>query len=489
MVVIVKRPYVLLLVFLVAVSIIAQNSIAAAKEPNLVLTAVPIKDQVMIGEWAEFDVTIWNNQHLYDEIVLSIEEEGTQWSMVTRPSVDYLSAIKIAPRGRKLTRVLLKDIDLRRDENHPYSVELHARSRITGSEATVRLPIYLMPFDPAKMMWAANLSVDTHIPAIVDPRRTHSFKIDIKNNNYREYGSLDVALKGNLVDEKATIYLGRNEQKTVAFTVAFDEGLAPQKDVLTLTLSEGGNLLYQAKVHIEIAPYTTPFAKEVFTTERYLKLTEEIKLRNMQNVEATQRILRAAPFWKSLLTSTDPDATIESREDGRYYTWEITLDPGESTTLVITTNYRIPIYVFLLIGFGIFLFVMLRDPVLINKRAEMIKLHEGGITEFRIIIAVKNRRKQDIKGVRLIEKLPTLVTFVEGGGIGMVKPSKVIHQEKGTIMHWDMDLTSEEERLITYYIKTKLSILGGFRLPPATLRFDVDSKSVKVRSNELDVTT
>lgn len=487
--VIVKRPCILFLVFLLIVNVLSQDSVAAAREQNLVLTAVPIKDHVLEGEWAEFDVTIWNNQHLYDEIVLSIEEEGTQWSMVTRPSVDYLSAIKIGPRSRKLTRILLKDIDLRRDETHPYSIELYAKSRLTPAEATVRLPVYLMPFDPSKMMWSANLSVDAHIPAIVDPRRSYSFKIDIKNNNYREYKSLDVALKGNLVDEKTTIYLGRNDQKTVAFTVSFDENLVPQDDALALIISEGGNQLYQAKVLIAIAPYTTPFAKEVFTTERYLKLTEEIKLRNMQNVEATQRILRAAPFWKSLLTSMDPDAAIESREDGRYYVWEVALGPGESTSLAITTNYRIPLYAFLFIGLGIFLFVMLRDPMLINKRAEMIKLHEGGITEFRIIIAVKNRRKQDIKGVRLIEKLPNLVTFIENGGIGMVRPSKVVHQEKGTIIHWDMDLTPEEERLITYYIKTKLSILGGFRLPPAALHFDVDGKTVKIRSNELDVTT
>ncbi len=487
--VIVKRPCALFFVLLVALSISAAGSIAAAKEPSLVLMATPVKDHVMEGEWAEFDVTIWNNQHLYDEITLSIEEEGTQWSMVTRPSVDYLSAIKLAPKSRKISRVLLKDIDLRRDAMHAYSVELHAQSRITRGDATVRLPVYLMPFDPSKMTWEADLSVDTNIPAVVDPRRTHSFKIDIKNNNFREYGSLDVALKGNLIDEKTTIHLGQNEQKTIAFTISFDEDLAPQEDTLTLTLHEGGNLLYQAKVQIEIAPYTTPFLKDVFTTERYLKLTEEIKLRNAQNVEATQRILRPAPFWKGLLTSTDPDATIESREDGRYYMWEVALKPGESTTLTVATNYRIPIYLFLLIGFGIFLFVMFRDPVLINKRAEMIKLYEGGITEFRIIIAVKNRRKQEIRGVRLIEKLPNLVTFVESGGIGAVGPSKVIHQEKGMIMHWDMDLTAEEERLITYYIKTKLSILGGFRLPPAALRFDFDGKSVMVRSNELDVTT
>ncbi len=487
--VIVKRSSALFFVLFVAFSIFSQGAIAAAKEPSLVLTATPIKDRVMEGDWAEFDVTIWNNQHLYDEITLSIEEEGTQWSMVTRPSVDYLSAIKLAPKGRKITRVLLKDIDLRRDATHPYSVELYAKSRITHAEAAARLPIYLMPFDPSKMEWESNLSIDTHIPAIVDPRRTHSFKIDIKNNNYREYKSLDVALKGNLVDEKAAIHLGRNEQKTIAFTVTFDDDLAPQEDVLTLTFREGGNLLYQAKVHIEIAQYTTPFEKDVFTTERYLKLTEEIKLSNAQNIEATQRILLPAPFWKGLLTGTSPDAAIESREDGRYYMWEVALDPGASTTLTVTTNYRIPIYLFLLIGFGIFLFVMFRDPVLINKRAEMIKLHDEGITEFRIIIAVKNRRKQEIRGVKLIEKLPGLVTFIEDGGIGAVGPSKVIHQEKGTIMHWDMDLTSEEERLITYYIKTKLSILGGFRLPPAALRFDFDGKSVKVRSNELDVTT
>lgn len=461
----------------------------AAKEQNLVLTVAPINDHVLEGEWAEFDLTIWNNQHLYDEVKLSIEEEGTQWSMVTRPSIDYLSAIKLAPMSHKVTRVLLKDIDLRRDATHPYAIDVRAKSRITGTEVIARLQVWLMPFDPSKIDWASDITVNAHLPGIVDPRRTHSFKIDIRNNNYREYENLKITLKGKLVDETAIVHLGRNSQKTIDFTVRFDPDLPPQKDPLTLMVTEGGNLIYQATVNIEIAPYTSPFAKEVFTSERYLKYVEEIKLQNNQNVEATQRILRPAPFWKGLLTQSDPDASVERRESGRYYVWELTLAPKETIVLTITTNYRIPLYFFMLIAFGIFLFVMFRDPILINKRAEMIKLHEGGITEFRIIVAIKNRRKKDIPNIRLIEKLPSLVTFIDNGGIGAVEPSKVIHQEKGTIIHWNMDFTAQEERLITYYIRTKLSILGGFRLPPAALRFDIEGKEVKVRSNELDVTT
>lgn len=486
--VLVKGRSILSIVLLLAI-VLCVPSALAAKEQNLVLTVAPIHDRVLEGEWAEFDLTIWNNQHLYDEVKLSIEEEGTQWSMVTRPSVDYLSAIKLAPMSRKVTRILLKDIDLRRDATHPYSIDVRVKSRITNTEAIARLQVWLMPFDPTKIDWASDLTVSAHLPGIVDPRQTHSFKIDIKNNNYREYENLEIMLKGNLVDEKATVYLGRNSQKMVDFTVRFDPDLPPQRDPLTLTVKEGGNLIYQATVNIEIAPYTTPFAKEVLTSERYLKYVEEIRLQNNQNVEATQRILRPAPFWKGLLTGTYPAATVERRESGRYYVWELTLAPKETATLAITTNYRIPIYILLLIAFGVFLFVMFRDPILINKRAEMIKLHEGGIAEFRIIVAIKNRRKKDISHVRLIEKLPGLVTFIDDGGIGAVEPSKVIHQEKGTIIHWNMDFTPEEERLITYYIRTKLSILGGFRLPPAALRFDIDGKEVKVRSNELNVTT
>ena len=208
-------------------------------------------------------------------------------------------------------------------------------------------------------------------------------------------------LQGNLIDKKTVVQLDSNVQKTIDFTAQFDGDLPPQKDPLTLTIKEGGNVLYQSAISLEIAPYTTAFTKKVFTTENYLKYVEEISLLNEQNVKATQRILRPAPFWKGLLTGSDPDATIESGENGRQYVWEVTLNPKETKNLTITTNYRIPLYLLFLFLFGAFLFFMFRDPILINKRAELIKLHDGGITEFRIIVAIKNRRKKEFNHVQI----------------------------------------------------------------------------------------
>ena len=63
-----------------------------------------------------------------------------------------------------------------------------------------------------------------------------------------------------------------------------------------------------------------------------------------------------------------------------------------------------------------------------------------------------------------------------------------MHTTKGTVMKWNIDeLVPGEDRLITYKVKSKLSIIGNFRLPRSKVVFKRKGRDVHVYSNNLGV--
>ena len=71
--------------------------------------------------------------------------------------------------------------------------------------------------------------------------------------------------------------------------------------------------------------------------------------------------------------------------------------------------------------------------------------------------------------------------------IGTIKPVNIAkHKRIGTIVKWQIiSLEKYEERIITYRIRSKLSILGGLILPAAKLKFKEKGKERVVKSSKL----
>ena len=99
---------------------------------------------------------------------------------------------------------------------------------------------------------------------------------------------------------------------------------------------------------------------------------------------------------------------------------------------------------------------------------------------------LRNRGPDLIENLTLTDLIPSLGDYVDEKRVGTLSPSKVIkHQQKGTLLRWEFEaLDPFEERIITYRIKTKMTVVGGFNLPPGKIRF-VTKKGTEriVRSN------
>ena len=68
----------------------------------------------------------------------------------------------------------------------------------------------------------------------------------------------------------------------------------------------------------------------------------------------------------------------------------------------------------------------------------------------------------------------------------MVAPSKITpHQEQGTLIKWDIAaMEPKEHRILTYRMRTKLSVLGGMTLPVTAVTFFVDGAQRETVSNK-----
>ena len=125
---------------------------------------------------------------------------------------------------------------------------------------------------------------------------------------------------------------------------------------------------------------------------------------------------------------------------------------------------------------------MLRSPLLIIKEASNIIKKDNGISEMTVILHIRNRGQNKIKDIELTDFIPALVSVGGDVPIGSLQPNKVLkHEKKGTtIVKWTIDtLDASEERVLSYRIKSKLSILGSFSLPVANAAFKSNNKPLK----------
>ncbi len=106
----------------------------------------------------------------------------------------------------------------------------------------------------------------------------------------------------------------------------------------------------------------------------------------------------------------------------------------------------------------------------------------------KIILNVKNEGIKPIEHIEVIDKVPNIVDVLHNFDLGTVRPDKISKKDGATLIKWDVsELDSQEERILTYRIKSKLSILGDFTLPVANLKYPKGKKKVRVYSNSVKV--
>ncbi len=179
-----------------------------------------------------------------------------------------------------------------------------------------------------------------------------------------------------------------------------------------------------------------------------------------------------------LFTSHTPEPDSISRNGlGVNYIWEKNLAPGNSMEIISRTNYFIPLFIILLVGFVVY---GIRNysfhPIVLKKNVSLVRT-KGGEFALKVNLFVKARSHTD--NIKITDSLPAMTKLYEKFGR---KPDEI--DEKTRRLIWNIPrLNRGEERVFSYVIYSKLRVVGKFELPSANAVFENNGKTETVFSN------
>lgn len=411
-----------------------------------------------------------------------------EWSFNSQPG--YLSGIEVAANSRKDVRFFIYP-NIVTPGQHALKLQISSEQTKTAvvlwPVINLRSELLEQRLDKPNIDGVIKVSNNDQ----VDPRDVASLLVSLKNKNLLFLRELTLRVEseqGLVAILQKGIELAPLEQKEFIFPIDLDPHTLPLEDRLTVSW-EVYNQSFGPFAHsYTIVGYQAPLERREQTASGFLKTESIVELRNVGTLETTEELTLPATTANRAFTTTEPDATFIQEDGAASYLFRVTLQPGETLRISVKTSYRMSVFIILVIIAGTILYYLYRSPIVISKRESLMKLSEGGLSELKIILYVKNRGRSHVEHLEVADIIPHIAEIGEQITVGTIKPSSITKSRKqGTIVRWDISpLERFEERIITYNIKSKLSILGGLMLPSARASFiDAQGKKHTARSAPL----
>ena len=138
---------------------------------------------------------------------------------------------------------------------------------------------------------------------------------------------------------------------------------------------------------------------------------------------------------------------------------------------------------------AVVLYFLFRSPIIVRKGIANVVMSEGGISEAKIVVRVKNRSSKQVSNIEVIDNVPHIAHVEKELSIGSMQPHAVMqHPKRGVVIKWNIEaIEPGDERVLSYKMKSRLAILGEFNLPAATARCKVGEKVVISNSNRVSI--
>jgi hypothetical protein len=456
----------------------------AAYAASFEVHATGVKDKIVVDEVAEFDIVIQNNMDSDGEF--TIKKAGYPfWDMYTKPLQNPIT-LKVPALGSSTIRLFVDPLYITSVDT--YTLEAGVVLGSTGEEQKVPITVGIKSTEPLIGGYIPTVLTSTSIePEKIDPRENFKIRIVLNNQNILNYENLTVKVESNLFREELHVPLGPKEDKTVEVTKKIDSMTPPQEDRLVIAIFKDNRMVVSPIVQkFEIKEYL--HQEELQEKRSFLKIMKGIKATS-NNPDYKGVIKIPTTSLQSLLLSTSPRAETIREEDKQYLIWNVRLGKDGTMTINATTNYR-PIVIMALAAIAaLILYFLFRSPVVVRKSVANIGMSEGGISEAKVVVRVKNRSPAQITNIEVMDTLPNIAHVEKELAIGSMQPHAVLkHPKRGIMLKWTIDtLEAGDERVLSYRMKSRLSILGEFNLPAATARCKVGNKVIISNSNRVSV--
>ncbi len=443
-----------------------------------------VENDIYMTEPAVFDITIMNNENFENIFRISVPD-FTSWSTDTKPQSVRSSGIRVPSESEGKVKLLLYPRSIMPGRK---AVQILVKSETTGEQIGKFMNVNIKS-EFAIPKYEPSLTLEVQLPngGKVDPREEQRIRIKLKNKNALSLSDIKLTLKSNLMETETYLdSLGPLDTEYKDFVISFDSTESPQKDTLVVT-AYVNDKTFVAIEDYEIVPYYVTFEQDITVLKKFLRTDNVIKVTNTGNSKHTDRINYKTTFLKGLITSAKPRAQTIKENGQKYLSWELELESGETKELRVVNSYIGWIALLILIILAVLFYYNFRSPIVLTKTSGSISMREGGISDFKVVMHVKNRTDKSVENIRIVDRVPKIANIIEEFDVGILKPSKIIkHEKKGTLLKWVIEsLDANDEVIISYKTKSRLSILGQFVMPRAVGRYTKNGKERLTYSNIL----
>jgi len=302
----------------------------------------------------------------------------------------------------------------------------------------------------------------------------------IENLENYSFENLKVEISSNLVAQTQEISLKPYESVQIKIPLDKEKvrGMTAGTYLATIKLSkDSAKEIYEA--NIRYLERTGTATKE--EGAGFFVISKVIEKKNEGNVIAPVEIAVKKDIISRLFTtfSKTPDK-IERKGLVIAYAWRQELKPGESLRVVINTNWLIPMALLLVIIIAALVIkITLTRDLKLKKEISFVKTKGG---EFALKVTLKAKASRFVEKIVIIDRLPPLVKLYER--FGPIPPQKI--DEKTRRMEWQFEsLQPGEERILTYLVYSKISVVGKYELPTAMAVYERDGKIHESQSNKV----
>ena len=460
---------------LLAVSATAQETL---KPSSFTVKLHAVNNSILIDGQASFELTISNPNNYDESYRISIPD--IEWSITSDPLSDYFSGVDVPAFKSRTVRLFLKPTVAFSPGFRNVIITVDS---VKGKDSqTFSTFVDIRSSYKLLQEYLAAVSRIVEIPSQIDPRNEFEVKVNLINRNPKNISNLRVALSSittGLIKQDIYANLNPLESKVVFAKIKLNALTPPTKDTLKVVLYVDDQPLEPTIFEpFEVIGYSELKVVKSERTGSFFRWVNETTFVNDGNIHLDKVVEQKTGFFKSLFTRTSPIAFTISKGGDRFNAWELSLDPQETVTVQEVESYRSIIFLIILAILALVAYRFFQSPIRLIKEASAISYKEGGVSELKIILRIKNRSSDPYVKLTVMDRVP-MIAEVEHDSMGTLKPATIFNDGKGSVVKWELEnLEKHEERILAYKIKLRLSILGMFTLPKSSLRFFTE-KNVK----------
>ncbi len=452
--------------------------LVAALDPAspITISITPSEQTISAAEAARFTVTI-KNEGTASETITPRLASSLDWDARFNPDT-----VTLVPGAHAVLSVTIRPRAGARTGSHDLTLQFLRSSELIERTVTVNIP-------ETTVATVVQLSPESQIPQEIDPNYPIQTILVVINQESTVRDLTARLRSGEFLESSVSFSLGPYERKEVPLTITIPAGTPPQDAELNIIFSENNRVLAEFARPLKVIPTDFPLQETLVEEKGFLKRQLVYRVHNPSNVAQQNSFAAPVSFFGRIFSSTVPDARYDATS--KSYVWDLALAGDAVQEVRVVYNYRSILYLLILFFLVVIGFHFFKPDIFFSKSVSQIRYHEDGtFSAAKIVLLLKNKTRETMSNVKVIETLPEITHYQHKKIPGSLEPSSIKQLDHMVKISWDIDeLSPSEERIIVYYVQSRLGVVGNLTLPAAKIILVKGDTKTMVYSNTLKLET